>query len=212
MTEINIQALWDSSDRGAWVGALDHYWSFVKPTHEELERQMDTLDPERIRAMNADEWFEFLHKEYFRWKYTAANRYASTTKHLKLQVDECGVQQLHSFKDDIFQFAPTDVTAALKAAMQIRGLGTAGASGLLSLLFPALYGTVDQFVVKALLQVPDLPERHPLERMNPEGLTVSQGVVLIEIMACKAQQLNVQFDSQEWTPRKVDMVLWAVRD
>ena len=99
-----------------------------------------------------------------------------------------------------------------KAAMQIRGLGTAGASGLLSLLFPALYGTVDQFVVKALLQVPDLPQRQQLERMNPEGLTVSQGVVLIEIMIRKAQQLNVQFDSRDWTPRKVDMVLWAVRD
>jgi hypothetical protein len=131
---------------------------------------------------------------------------------LKLQVEEWGVQKLHSFKDDIFQLAPTDVKAGLKAAMQIRGLGTAGASGLLSLLFPELYGTVDQFVVKALLQVPDLPERQQLERMNPEGLTVSQGVILIEIMACKAQQLNVQFDSQEWTPRKVDMVLWAVRD
>ena len=212
MTEINIQALWDCSDRGAWVGALEHYWSFVKPTHEVLERQMDTLDPEKIRKMNADEWFEFLLNDYFRWKYTAANRYASTTKHLKLQVEEWGVQKLHSFKDDIFQLAPTDVKAGLKAAMQIRGLGTAGASGLLSLLFPALYGTVDQFVVKALLQVPDLPEREQLERMNPESLTVNQGVILIEIMARKAQQLNVQFDSQEWTPRKVDMILWAVRE
>ena len=211
MTEINIQALWSSSDRGAWVAAFEHYWSFVKPTHQELERQMDSLDPERIRAMNADEWFEFLHKEYYRWKYTAANRYATTTKHLNAQVEEWGVQKLHSFKDDIFQLAPTDVKAGLKAAMQIRGLGTAGASGLLSLLFPELYGTVDQFVVKALLQVPDLPERQQLERMNPEGLTVSQGVVLIEIMQRKAQQLNQQFGTEEWTPRKIDKVLWAVR-
>jgi len=211
MTEINIQALWDCSDRGAWVGALEHYWSFVKPTHEVLERQMDTLDPEKIRKMNADEWFEFLLNDYFRWKYTAANRYASTTKHLKLQVEEWGVQKLHSFKDDIFQLAPTDVKAGLKAAMQIRGLGTAGASGLLSLLFPALYGTVDQFVVKALLQVPDLSERQQLERMNPESLTVTQGVVLIEIMQRKAQQLNQQFGTEEWTPRKIDKVLWAVR-
>ena len=212
MTEINIQALWDCSDRGAWVGALDHYWSLVKPTHEELERQMDSLDPERVRAMNADEWFEFLLTEYFRWKYTAPNRYATTTHHFQRQADEMGKEKLLSFKDEIFQLAPTDVKAGLKAAMQIRGLGTAGASGLLSLLFPALYGTVDQFVVKALLQVPDLSERQQLERMNPESLTVTQGVVLIEIMQRKAQQLNVQFDSQEWTPRKVDMILWAVRE
>ena len=211
MTEINIQTLWGSSNRGDWVNALERYWSRVDRGHVELERQMDSLDPEKIRKMNADEWFEFLLNDYFRWKYTAANRYASTTKHLKLQVEEWGVQKLHSFKDDIFQLAPTDVKAGLKAAMQIRGLGTAGASGLLSLLFPELYGTVDQFVVKALLQVPDLPERQQLERMNPEGLTVSQGVLLIEIMQRKAQQLNRQFEVNEWTPRKIDKVLWAVR-
>jgi hypothetical protein len=103
------------------------------------------------------------------------------------------------------------VKAGLQAAMQIGGLGTAGASGLLSLLFPALYGTVDQFVVKALLQIPDLEERDELLSMNPEGLTVTQGVILIEIMKRKAQQLNELFGTQEWTPRKVDMVLWAVR-
>ena len=211
MTEINIQTLWGSSNRGDWVNALERYWSRVDRGHVELERQMDSLDPEKVREMNADEWFEFLHKEYYRWKYTAANRYATTTKHLNAQVEEWGVQKLHSFKDDIFQLAPTDVKAGLKAAMQIRGLGTAGASGLLSLLFPELYGTVDQFVVKALLQVPDLPERQQLERMNPEGLTVSQGVLLIEIMQRKAQQLNRQFEVNEWTPRKIDKVLWAVR-
>jgi hypothetical protein len=122
-----------------------------------------------------------------------------------------GKEKLLSFRDDIFELAPGDIQRGLKATMQIRGLGTAGASGLLSLLFPALYGTVDQFVVKALLQIPDLPERHPLERMNPEGLTVTQGVILIEIMKRKAQQLNELFGTQEWTPRKVDMVLWAVR-
>jgi hypothetical protein len=27
-------------------------------------------------------WYEFLANEYFRWKYTAANRYATTTKQL----------------------------------------------------------------------------------------------------------------------------------
>ena len=211
MTEINIQALWGSNNRGDWVNALEHYWSPVKPSHVELERGMDTLDLERVRAMNAEEWFEFLLKDYFRWKYTAANRFASTTKHLKLQVEEWGVQKLHTFKDDIFQRAPDDVKAGLKAALQIGGLGTAGASGLLSLLFPALYGTVDQFVVKALLKVPDLEERDELLSMNPEGLTVTQGVILIEIMKRKAQQLNELFGTQEWTPRKVDMVLWAVR-
>ena len=45
---------------------------------------------------------------------------------------------------------PSDVGAALQTALAIRGLGTAGASGLLALLYPRDLTTVDQFVVKAL--------------------------------------------------------------
>ncbi|HIK81794.1 MAG TPA: hypothetical protein EYF93_02680, partial [Planctomycetes bacterium] len=82
MTEINIQALWGSNNRGDWVNALEHYWSPVNPSRVELERGMDTLDLERVRAMNAEEWFEFLLKDYFRWKYTDARRFGSTTKYL----------------------------------------------------------------------------------------------------------------------------------
>jgi hypothetical protein len=52
-------------------------------------------------------------------------------------------------------------------ASQIRGLGTAGASGLLALMYPTHFGTVDQFVVKGLQQVDDLLEKAALGRMNP---------------------------------------------
>ena len=93
--------------------------------------------------------------------------------------------------------------------MQIRGLGTAGASGLLSLIFPEKYGTVDQFIVKRLLEVADLPELEAVKKMNPEGLTVKEGVLLIEIMQRKAVDLNQQFETDEWTPRKIDKAMWG---
>src|SRR5262249_6597718 len=96
-----------------------------------------------------------------------------------------------------------------QTASKIKGLGTAGASGLLSLLYPTHYGTVDQFVVKALRRVQGLAEASLLERMNAEDLSVSDGVLLTDILRRRAQQNNQLFASQAWTQRKIEMVLWT---
>jgi hypothetical protein len=93
---------------------------------------------------------------------------------------------------------------------RIHGLGTAGASGLLALIYPAHFATVDQFVAKALRLVEGLPERDRVLKMRSNGLTVSDGVVLIDIMRRKAAQSNNQlFGFSHWTPRKLDMILWT---
>lgn len=76
-------------------------------------------------------------------------------------------------------------------------------------MYPDTFATVDQFVVKALREVEGLPERAALRRMNPEGLTPRDGVLLIRIMQRKAAENNRQFGIIGWTPRKVDKVLWT---
>jgi hypothetical protein len=48
-----------------------------------------------------------------------------------------------------------------------------------------------------------------LDNMNPEGLKIKDGIILVEIMKEKANELNKKFDTDFWTPRKIDMVLWA---
>jgi len=45
--------------------------------------------------------------------------------------------------------------------------------------------------------------------MNEMSLTTQDGVILIRIMQRKAIQLNQIFNSTEWTPRKIDMILWT---
>jgi hypothetical protein len=40
------------------------------------------------------------------------------------------------------------------------------------------------------------------------SLTEKDALLLIEIMRRKATELNTLFHSDEWTPRKVDMILW----
>ena len=74
-------------------------------------------------------------------------------------------------------------------------------------MYPKHFGTVDQFVVKALRQVQGLPEAEALARMNPENLKIKEVVLIINILWRKAADNNRVFKSDAWTPRKLDKVL-----
>lgn len=207
-----IDELWYSNDPQAWAAALAGYWDYVKPANLALERSLDRLDLERIRNLDARGWFDFLHDEYFRWKYTAPNRYATTTGNLGLAkhaAEPGGLDALHDIKNQLLRLDPTQVRAGLMLTQKIGGLGVAGASGLLALLHPASFGTVDQFVVKALRCVVNLPEAEAVAAMRSEGLTPTDGVTLIGVMARQATENNRRFGTAEWTPRKIDQVLWT---
>ncbi len=207
--EIGVQKLWNSNDGELWGRALKRYWAFVKPTNLALERELDVLNPELVAVMNAQEWYEFLLDKYFKWKYTAANRYASTTKVLRTYASNNELAVLYGVKDRLFASDKNNIKQCLSIACSIRGLGTAGASGLLAILFPKSFGTVDQFAVKALAQIPELVERSLIASMNPESLNIQDGTVLIGIMRRKAADLNLALGTSTWTPRRVDMVLWT---
>ena len=148
-------------------------------------------------------------EKYFRWKYSAPNRYASTTKILRTYAANNELAALHTIKERLFVMDRDNIQQCLAVASSIRGLGIAGASGLLAILFPAQFGTVDQFVVKALAEIPELPEKYLIATMSPESLKLSDGTVLIRIMRRKADELNQVASLIKWTPRKVDMVLWT---
>ena len=79
-------------------------------------------------------------------------------------------------------------------------------------MYPKHYATVDQFVVLALRQVSGLTRASALAAMKPENLSLRDGVVLIDLLAEKAAELNKLAGFQDWTPRKLDMVLWACRE
>jgi hypothetical protein len=206
---MNIADLWRSVDPRAWDQALQRYWHFVQPRNLELERSLDALDLRRIQVLTHRGWYDFLHDEYFRWKYTAPNRYATTTIQLRKYIDGGALDELESLRLQILNLDLNDIPLGLKTAKKIRGLGTAGASGLLSLMYPNHFATVDQFVVKALRQVNDLPEANALAKMKPLNLSVADGVLLISILNRKAKENNRLFDMTTWTPRKIDMVLWT---
>jgi len=206
---IPIADLWVSTNPKAWENALEGYWNLVQRRNRALEQSLDTLDLERLRRMDANGWYKFLRDEYFRWKYTAPNRYATTTHSLQRYDDDNELGELDQIRKRLLALDPDYVRSGLEAARAIQGLGIAGASGLLALMYPKNFGTVDQFVVKALRQVQGLPEAEALAQMKPRTLTIKDGVLLINILRRKAADNNRVLKSDNWTPRKLDKVLWT---
>lgn len=208
---MTVKDLWDGGSEAEWDVALSQYWERVMPENLELEHVMETLDPHKIEALSTEDFYDFLYDQYYVWKYTAKNRLAMTRAALEhYRTDPGGLSQLAELHEALCHVDCSDVAGALHLAKRLHGLGVAGASGLLALLYPRDFGTVDQFVLEALHQVPELVDQLP-PLARKERLTVPDGVVLIELMRNKAETLNLQFGNTAWTPRKIDMVLWAVR-
>lgn len=206
---IGMSELWHRGAANDWALALERYWDFVKPENVALEHTMDRLDLATIRELDPTGWYEFLRDRYFRWKYTQRNRYATTTALLRRHENTEGLAELYAVRERLLSLNTDDITGALVAARGIHGLGIAGASGLLALMYPTAFGTVDQFAVKALRCVQGLPEAEHLRNMNPEDLSVGHGVILIRIMRQRAAENNRRFESCDWTPRMIDKVLWG---
>ena len=99
--------------------------------------------------------------------------------------------------------------AILFALASVVLVGIAGAAGLLAVLFPHAFGTVDQFAVLALQGVKELPESGAVAAMDVTNITLKDAVVLIAIMRRKAEE-NTAMLHTKWTPRMVDKVLWAL--
>jgi len=206
---MHIKEIWTSSDSSVWEKALARYWDFVKPSLHDLEVELENLDLQTIRLLSPKGWYDFLHDKYFPWKYTAANRLATTRARLEKCTSPEDLAGLDETRQSLLILDPNDTLKAIQAAGRIPGLGVAGASGLLAILYPNSFAVVDQFVVKALLDVGTLPEHPQLQKMNPEGLKNADAVLLTDILRRKAQQLNATLNTSSWTARKLDKALWT---
>ena len=206
-----INNLWYSEDEEMWKNALKAYWHHIKANQINLEKEFELIKVSDIDTLSVYEFYDFLYQRYFPWKFTD-NRYLyQNRKHLEKYLLHDEIDILAKIKKRLFNLNFNDIKECLVVASGIYGLGTAGGSGLLSILYPEHFGTVDRFVVYSLLEIEDLPERAVVASMNAKSLTLNNGVVLIEIMRNKANELNRLFNTDFWTPRKIDMVLWSMR-
>ena len=207
---LTIRSLWDCKDEALWKKALAHYYELLNENQAILDRQLDALDSATVKNLSTEGFYAFLHDEYFVWKYTQKNRLATTRRQLERYITENRMDELAQIKTDLFNADHRDPAICLEIVSRVRGLGPSGASGLLSILFPEDFGTVDQFLVKSLLKVEPLKERDLLSRMKPEMLSLKDSVLLTRILRQKADEMNRLFHTRFWTPRKLDMILWSI--
>lgn len=209
---LELTYLWNSNSEDKWNLALEKYWKLVKTKNIIIEEKMEKINSYNIKNLSPREFYDFLYYEYFVWKYTAKNRLATTRMHLKRYQIENRLDDLDKIKKEIFNFELEDIKHGLEIVSSIHGLGIAGASGLLALLFPENFGTVDQFVVKDLLSIKGIIHLDLLHSIYPESLKLKDGVELIMIMKRRAEELNKANNTNKWTPRHIDKILWAFRN
>ena len=219
----SINSLWYSKSETHWLSSLDRYHDYITSSKvAALDAELDPIDMEMLGRLDPEGWYRFLYDKYFPWKYTAPNRLATTRASLeKHKRKNNGLADLYQIKKELLSFPKADIQKGLELAIAIGGLGIAGASGLLALMYPEYFGTVDEFLVLALAQVTGLPEQSKLQELarrigdskKPKGKPFSIdpriGVMLIEILRRKSKENNDWFKTSFWTPRKIDKVLWA---
>ncbi len=205
---MTVEELWPSSDQALWNRALEAYWRLVKSSHVGLERRMEGVKREEVAAFTPDQWFAFL-EDFYRWKFTQANVLARQLNRLRGQRDRVGAAYLDGIRLRLLALDPADAARAIHVATRPAGLGIAGGTGLLSILYPEWFGTLDRFLVFALRRVE--PEVEEWEELVAEDLGGLAGVMLTNRLRAKAAELSARL-GEPWTPRMVDKVLWAVRD
>lgn len=214
----NANKLWNCDNEDEWKNALMYYWALIKEENIKVERRMHKIKRFEVQDFSYQQFYDFLCNEYYEWKYTAGNRLARNKKLLQENhCDSIGYDILMSVKRKIFELNHNNIEMCLNNICKksrtsgIYGLGVAGASGLLAILFPERFGTVDQFIVSSLQSIKVLSEEAKLHSIkNPESLTVKEATMLIKLMRNKAKELNEKFDTDFWTPRKIDMILWSI--
>lgn len=210
-TPPRIGELWDSGAEASWALAYLHYYELLG--NRALEDELENLSADEVKQLDGEWFYRFLYEKYFPWKYTANNRLVRNRKLLTEFYNERGCDGFSQIHSRLFENDRHSDSEMFRLLRPIKGLGTAGISGLLAILWPEEYGTVDQFVVKALRQVESLSveERSRLEAMNPDNIRPVDAALLLGIMRKKAGRLNLDFHTDFWTPRAVDMVLWSAR-
>ena len=206
---MKINEIWNSKEISVWKDALAEA---TKETERDnsIETKMSKLNIEYIQHLPVEDFYSFLHDDYFVWKYTAKHRLTSTRNSLKKYEND--MNELREIQDGLFSFDLSKTRLGLQAAGEIYGLGVAGASGLLALLFPSYFGTVDEMVVRALLTCDEYRDDAIIKAINPQDIKRKDAVYLIEQFKKKAHELNELSNEYCWRPRDIDVILWHFRD
>jgi len=202
-----IGFLWKYGTESDWKKALNRYHELIPEDIRELDASLENLNANEIKNLSVEEFFMFLHDEYFVWKYTDKRHLAVTRKNLVKYVSEDKLSELSDIHKRLFEMDTDDIRKSFRTAGEIKGLSLSGASSLLSVLFPDKFGAIEKYTACALIEVSDKEE---IVSIDPQNLKVKDAVLLEEMLREKAKELNQKFITDFWTPRKIDMVLYSI--
>ena len=207
-------SLWTSNDQDNWKDVENAYWdSKTVKRCESLYRELDAVDSNVIKNYTAEEFYNFLHDKYYVWKFTDKRILPNCQHYLSRHKDD--FSDFSKRQKAIFNFDLNDINAGIKcftdSKTRIGGMAVSAGSGLLSLLFPEYFGTVDLFVVLFLQKVDGISDR-VMQIKEPRNLKPAEAALLIQLMRDKANKLNEANATTYWTPRRIDKCLWSFRE
>lgn len=215
--------LWDSRDAAEWHRILDRYWDM--PTvvkNMALERRLHDAWTMRSDILaSAQTLHRFLRDEVYPWK--GEPRYVPGWQHALDHYNQTTPQGLKilrkALSDEAGSGPPQD---AIKRVTRIGGAGIPVASACLALLYPEHFGTVDRWALRGFLTLRHHPTidgfrawvKDPDTFLNQQDdmQALRTAELMILLYRDRADRLRVLDPEEGWTPRKVDMVVWTLRD
>jgi hypothetical protein len=223
---MNMKELWNSFDQVAWDYAeCQLYNGKIKPGNVELERNLERDGlRDKIAAMGPEEFLNWLRDQYFPWKFTGPELSAQRRSLSGHWADGSkGIAAIERVRGILVNPSGRTKAEMIKIVDEVNGLSVIGASGLLALTYPEVYGTVDVKVVKsfhALGMFKDVPlklvpskDKKGKPRITEKAtISAPTAAQMMDVMDDKGKELNRAFGNiNKWKPRSIDRVLWAVR-
>lgn len=211
---VNIQDVWTSEDESVWCSRIDAYWRYIEKQQKmALEEEMAKLSSQLMAELTDEAWRSFLATKYIPWKHQPGQFWRSKqTKFLSRYASREQLALLATIKNRIFACDPEKTRELLKIVDEIHQFGIPSGSGLLSLLFPSHFGTVDRFVIQSLQRIQKFKDDTKIQRLDPEDISLDDAVHAISVMRVKALENNNLFGTDYWTARRIDMVLYITRE
>ncbi len=224
-----LNELWHHGAEQDWEDAAQEYWSRPGVARQrELEERMDRVHESRAEILSSeDNFYRFLFEDLYPWKMDPTRIVPQQRNLEKYHMDTpAGIDRLRQYLlSSARKLGSLAVDKMFKRMTPVGGMGIPVASGCLAVLFPEYFGTLDRFCLRGFLTVDDDPATEFFRLTdevvsNPDEffgkyeqesrLHVAKLMTLLYRQ--KAESLNERFRTTAWIPRRIEKVVWTLRD
>ncbi|MCR5629587.1 DUF1759 domain-containing protein [Eubacterium sp.] len=204
--KILFSELYFSGNEDSWKEYEQEYYDFVDV---QLEKEI-----ERIRSIDCIEnFYSFLIDKLLKWSLISDFIYESNVKRLKEEYEN-DRNKLNVIFDKICEYVKkiendstedyTYISNGINLLTEIVGVGPVCSTSFLAIILPSKFGVVSRHIIEPMKEVySDVKE---YKKVISKKQACELEIKLNEI----SRTINKRFDSNYWTPRKVDKVLWTI--